>query len=161
MSSTPTSGPNHETAKLNYFKWTSLFLTEKPYQILMDTPDGCPSSNFEFEAAPAQTIQDLRGRESEYSLDKNGFAVRRHLLDRLRMEDWTRETVERLYFQEVDRILREEVEDVVECVIFDWRLRSSDSVDSGEALDLSDLAQYMRPIETVHIGEFHDLSCLD
>ena len=119
---TPTSKPKHEIANLKYFKWTPLFLTEKPYQILMDTPDGCPSSNFEFEPAPAQTIQDLRGRESEFSLDKNGFAVRRHLLDRVRMEAWTRESVEGLYFKEVDRILREEVEEVVECVIFDWRV---------------------------------------
>jgi hypothetical protein len=39
-------------------------------------------------------------------------------------------------------------------LIMGCQLRSSDSLDPGEALDLSDLAQYMRPIEMVHIGEF-------
>jgi hypothetical protein len=119
---TPPSTPKHETTNLNYFKWDPLFQTEKPYQILMDVPDGCPSSNFEFEAAPAQTIQDLRGRESEFSLDENAFAVRRHPLDRVGMKVWTRESVEGVYHKEVERILREEVEGMVECVVFDWRV---------------------------------------
>jgi hypothetical protein len=108
-----------ERVSLRYFKWEDLFVTEKPYVYLLDVPDGFPLKNFDFEDAPKQTIHDVRGRESSFNLDTHGFAIRSHTLS---MTNFDRQSVEQEYFPEIERLLRQEIENVTDICIFDWRV---------------------------------------
>ena len=111
--------PNHQSVQLNYFKWDDKFQTTKPYELLVDVPDDFPSQNFTVAAGPLETIHDIRGEESDFSLDQNGFIIRK---DALPLRNWTRETIERDYFPVVDALIRREVDDVDEVCLFDWRV---------------------------------------
>lgn len=116
--------PKNETVNLNYFQWKDLFLTEKPYQVLMDVHEEFPASNFKFEPAAAQTIQDIRGREASFNLDEHAFTVIRHPLniEQWNLEQWNRETVEKKYLPQVEKMLRNKIRDVSDVVFFDWRV---------------------------------------
>ena len=54
----------------------SLYLTEKPYQVKYNAaPANIPISNLRLEKQSPITIASIRGRESEFSFEKNGFTV--------------------------------------------------------------------------------------
>ena len=112
-------GRRNETVKLNYFKWRDLHYTQKPYTVVMDTPEDFPRTNFDFEPGPEETIHDLRGQEDHFGLDANGFAVRPH---RLQTMDFDKGRVQEEYLPEVERLLRTEVNDVTDIFFFDWRV---------------------------------------
>ena len=53
----------------------SLYETEKPYQIKYKAPPGIPLSNLRIEKQSPLTISSIRGREADFSFEKNGFTV--------------------------------------------------------------------------------------
>lgn len=64
-----------QIARFSYFKSQPRHEHEKPCEILIDLPDEAkhvPRSNLAFEVADCK-IQDVRGREQTFTLDKNGF----------------------------------------------------------------------------------------
>jgi hypothetical protein len=62
--------PQNLTAKLHYLKRGP----EKPTFYRIDPPPGVPQWNGIDDEREVQ-IEDARGRESEFSLDRNGFAL--------------------------------------------------------------------------------------
>ena len=66
-------------ANLHFLKKDARHQEEKPYAFRYeaDTED-IPQSNMEMERVDGILIRDIRGEESDYSLDSNGFMVLRH-----------------------------------------------------------------------------------
>jgi hypothetical protein len=170
------SGIRDETTTLNYAKWLPLYEKEVPYQILSEFPGEYMKTNLTFGPAPtAETIHDIRGRESEFSLDCHGFQVCRQETE---LTNWTdKNAVETKYFAEMEQLLRRELKDVDEVFFYDWRVRCSLSLrrqlhkmlvadtllvqprrnvpfkDEGlSKVDLDDLSQYLLPVSNAHIG---------
>jgi hypothetical protein len=112
--------PNHQKTQLCYIQWQDDFRTQKPYQMLMDVPEGFPKSNFSVSPEPEQIIHDLRGQETDFSLDDHGFCVENDMQEDL---DWNRETVESEYFSQVEAILKRAIGPDIRVHIFDWRVR--------------------------------------
>ena len=52
-----------------------LYDVEKPYRFQYQPPEGVPRTNFRMEKHDGINISNIRGREEEFSLEKNGFTV--------------------------------------------------------------------------------------
>ena len=113
----------HERKKLMYLQWEDKFNSEKPYQIVSENIpelDGLARSNITMIEGPEEMIEDIRGRETTFDLDQNGFKVLKcafPAIDYQRNED-----VEEIYKPEVEKLLRENVEGVDKVVFFNWRV---------------------------------------
>ena len=87
-------------ATLHYLKRGA----EKPVRYVFDPPAGVPQWNGIDD--PRQiAIEDARGRENEFSLDRNGFQLV-HSASAVR-DFYTPEEVERTYYPEVEKLLRD------------------------------------------------------
>lgn len=53
----------------------SLWDTLKPYELKFDPPPGFPKSNAVPRKNKGIAVEDIRGREAEFSIEKNGFAI--------------------------------------------------------------------------------------
>lgn len=75
------------TANLYYAKNRPNFQNEKPFMILTafcEHPERS-ETNVEFESSEPETISDIRGREYQFSLDRQGFEFITH---KTQFEDW-------------------------------------------------------------------------
>lgn len=52
-----------------------LYEHEKPYRLQYKAPEGVPKTNFRIEKHDRINISSIRGREKEFSLEKNGFTM--------------------------------------------------------------------------------------
>ena len=69
------SGPR--PGVFSYFRFNpDVHTREKPYEILVNLPPGRQRHNQEFEDCKT-TVTDVRGRETDFSLDVNGFCWRK------------------------------------------------------------------------------------
>ncbi|KAI9710038.1 MAG: hypothetical protein M1828_002226 [Chrysothrix sp. TS-e1954] len=145
---------HNKTVQLRYIQWEDKFRTVKPYELLVTAPEGVPYQNFELELAPAEIMHDIRGEESKFTLEQNGFMISKHAMT---LDNLEREAVALQYFPQVEQLLRAEIEDVDEVFIFDWRLRSSDAArrthSPGEMVDIQNPTNYLGPVQGVHIDQ--------
>jgi hypothetical protein len=115
-------------ATFDYVLPLPLYEHEKPFIIFANLPSSMSdqrTTNLAFESKSGVPVQDIRGREAQYSLGKNGFMVERSPTS---FSDWTsRGKVENQYFQEVQEIVRKAVGGGTETkiVCFDWRVSGS------------------------------------
>lgn len=109
----------HEIARLNYIQWDPEFTDKKPFEVHMDLPQEYPPKNFRVDEESYQIIEDIRGREGQFSLDDHGFCVKSHPLS---LTNFDRETVEKQYFPQVEEILKAQLGSHVRVHIFDWRV---------------------------------------
>ena len=58
-----------------FFARDELWKHEKPYQIKYVPENGVPASNHRLEKREGIKITSMRGREDQFSIEKNGFAV--------------------------------------------------------------------------------------
>ena len=111
--------------RLNYIQWDDRFLVEKPYMIISDIP-GLPNekkSNCKFAPDPEETIRNIRGRESEFTLNDHGFQFVRHEFSDFDIT--STDEVERKYYPEVEAFLKANIEGVDRVVFFDFRVCSN------------------------------------
>lgn len=121
--SLPATSPD-TFAKFKYLKWQDIYRTTRPYSnaLALSTLDKQLPTNLVFERGHTQKVTDVRGTESSFSLDQNGFIYRMHQTH-LTPEDFINaEKVENLYLPECEGILRNEVEQADDILIFDWRV---------------------------------------
>jgi hypothetical protein len=118
--------PHNQSATFSYFKLLPKHELEKPYEILIDLQEAAkhvPRCNFSFEEKEC-LIQDVRGKENEFSLDANGFTWKR--FETSATDFQSRETIKDVYLREVEeflsRLLGSEIKRVV---VFDWRVSLS------------------------------------
>jgi hypothetical protein len=108
------------TARLYYLADLPIYKTNKPVQIVPGFADFEHTSNVKLEPGPEETINDVRGRESEFTLERNGF---QYLHAPTRIEDFaSKDALETDYLKECERLLRREVPGVDEVVFFDARV---------------------------------------
>lgn len=110
-----------ECVVLSYAKWLPIYDREVPFQILSDFSGDYKRTNLEFGPAPvAETIHDIRNLESTFKLDIHGFQV---CLQETSVQDWTdRRSIETQYYDEMEQMLRSELDDVDEVFFYDWRV---------------------------------------
>lgn len=157
-----------ETTVLNYIKDLPLYENEKPYHIFAAIPRDAKRTNIEYERGPGQPIVDIRGRESQFTLDKQGFTFQRWTPPQL---DWRNEQeIIEIYFPEVKKLLCEllsSTQDVRRCELFSWRvscfllswagtdirqMRSAASkVSTFSPTDVENMVKVI-PVRYVHIG---------
>lgn len=139
LSKTP-SGP--QSAVFSYFHFNSAIHShEKPYEILINLPsaetkpDTYRRHNQEFEDH-STIVQDVRGREGDFSLDRNGMCWRTwhgpdawQGIDAQGVKDMGHDRIQEEYITAVEAFIREELErqdgraiGVVK--VFDWRVCS-------------------------------------
>ncbi len=109
--------PKHLTATLNYLKRTD----ERPVRYVEAPPPGVPQWNG-IDDPREILIEDARGHEHEFTLDRNGFALVRSASQVSDFYD--RAEVEKTYYPEVERLLRDEL-GVDRVVIFDHTVRNA------------------------------------
>jgi len=113
-----------ETASLTYVDWQNIYCTEKPYQIFSAVAAsdllGTTTTNLVFKDGPDECIHDVRGSESAFSLDSQGFAFCQHKMREAGFED--SDHIETKYLPEMEALLRREVACVDKVYFFDWRV---------------------------------------
>jgi hypothetical protein len=87
------------TATLHYLKRT----TERPVRYVKEPPPGIPTWNG-IDDPREILIEDARGREQEFTLDTNGFALVRAPSNAC--DFYSREEVQAVYYPEVESLLR-------------------------------------------------------
>jgi len=150
---------DQELATIQYLKWIDLYRTEKPFQIFMDIPPEVQdqrSTNLSFE--PKQVpVQNIRGFEGKFELDKHGFIVRSLGNGAACLSDRKLDVklIESKYFPAIEELLRKEVEGVDQVHLLDWRARSAETsqYENTKVIDLLDLSQPLKPANYAHIDQ--------
>ena len=113
----------NEMAQFDYAKWLPLYEHEKPFMILSNLKSGdgkYRTTNIELEKGELEDIRDVRGRQSNYTLDSHGFQFSSHPWT---MATWySKDAVENEYFPEIESLIRREIPGVKQTHIFDWRV---------------------------------------
>jgi hypothetical protein len=125
-------------ASLNFLKPIS----EKPHTYNYDPPPGVPRQNFENEAHTV-LVEDIRGREAEFSLDQHGFAAIHHISQETAFIDDAQ--IRALYYPESDALLRHTL-GAHRVFIFDHTIRRRDTT----AVDREGARQ---PVARVHVDQ--------
>lgn len=116
--------PQEEEANLLYLEWQDLYNREKPFQIFALVPEYAlpnrSTTNLVFKEGNTEIIHDTRGMESQFTLDKQGFAFCRHTTQIKEFEQG--EDVENIYLPEMEALIKREVEGVDQVYFFDWRV---------------------------------------
>jgi hypothetical protein len=109
--------PQTVTSTLHYLKRSA----EKPARYRIEPPPGVPRWNGTDDPR-AVTIEDARGREAEFTLDRNGFAL---LKAPTAVADfYDPEEIKRVYYPEVERLLRDTL-GASRVFVFDHNVRNA------------------------------------
>ncbi|KAK4697612.1 hypothetical protein P7C71_g480, partial [Lecanoromycetidae sp. Uapishka_2] len=152
--------PQDEETRIQYLDWQVLYEKEKPFQLFSALPEGdLPNqrtTNLVFKEGEAECIHDVRGKESHFVLDKQGFTFRGH---QTQVHDFgRREDVEGIYLPEMEELLRRELKEVDQVYFFDWRIRKNIELTGQTVIDANDKMQYLLPAKHAHIGMTSNLS---
>jgi hypothetical protein len=143
-------------APVNYMKKLPLHEYEKPFQILMPIPPDAEDqriANVEFEPRE-QTFTDIRGNTDEFSLDENGFEIRRAPTLLQYNEAADQDVIKHKYLPEVEQILKDHLPGGYDRVeFFDWRVRDSRVPKEELHVDINDLSRWIWPVSFVHIDQ--------
>lgn len=111
------ASPHTTIAELHYLKRTA----EKPVRYVMEPPPGAPAWNG-IDDPHHVRIEDARGRESEFSLDRNGFAL---LKAPSQVRDfYNPDEIKSVYYPEVERLLRDTL-GASQVIVFDHNVRNA------------------------------------
>jgi len=105
------------TATLHYLKRGA----EKPARYVTEPPPGVPRWNG-IDDPHAVTIEDARGREAEFTLDRNGFALVK--APTAVRDFYSGDEVKRVYYPEVERLLLETL-GASRVFVFDHNVRNA------------------------------------
>ncbi|GJC85740.1 Aspirochlorine biosynthesis protein N [Colletotrichum liriopes] len=108
-------------ATLNFFAAPSDNST--PYNII--NPEGPPGRNYGDNPTEA-LLHDIRGRESDFNLDHDAFAVIRNLPPSSEKEFVDDESVKNNYYPELEKLLLEHVPGSNRVIFFDHTIRRAD-----------------------------------
>jgi len=112
------------TAQLNFYAPPTD--GSKPFNYVEQPPPGEPQRNFGEETVPV-TIEDIRGHENEFTLDANAFAALRNVPSQMSYKDYNDdETIKRVYYPEVEKLLLEKVPGATQILLFDHTIRRAD-----------------------------------
>ena len=116
MATAAVLAPHDVPTKLNYYQPIG---TEEPYQYVLDPPADKPAHNIGQDTRPV-TVHDARGREDDFTLDKNGFQFVRWPSVEKEFDDEA--SIQARYYPEVEEILKK-VAGAKRVFIFDHTIR--------------------------------------
>jgi len=116
--STPPSGDVE--AILNYFLPPDS--GETPFNFVEPQPEGHPQRNYNDRDYKVK-IHDIRGRESEYTLDKDAFQVISNVPESAEKSFTDDESIKKNYYPEVEKLLLDNIEGSNKIFIFDHTIR--------------------------------------
>ncbi|KAK5171084.1 uncharacterized protein LTR77_004228 [Saxophila tyrrhenica] len=94
------------TGAINFITPQPQGCLEKPYQLKYEAPDGFPPTNIVSDEH-MQRLADVRGREAQFSVPRNGFTIIK-LEDQLSYEEYDNEDlVRKVYFKQVAEAVQE------------------------------------------------------
>jgi hypothetical protein len=122
--------------------------TEKPYKLQYDPGENIPRWNCVNENQSDIRLHDIRGRETEFTLEKQGFAVY-NLNSKLLPADYDDETkVKKVYYEELRALLKKRLGvSRVEILEYGVRKRHPEF-----PISTGDEYEYLQPTSVVHIG---------
>ncbi|KAI0764329.1 hypothetical protein BD413DRAFT_482792 [Trametes elegans] len=145
MATAAVLAPRDVPTTLNYYAPVN---EETPYQYAyQDFPADKPRTNVTSDPHPA-VVHDARGREAEFSLDKNGFQFVTWPSREKTFDD--EERIQKEYYPEVEEILKK-VAGVKRVFIFDHTL--SPNPEEGKPGP-----EHRGPVEAVHIDQTYEAS---
>ncbi|GAD98126.1 conserved hypothetical protein [Paecilomyces variotii No. 5] len=130
--------PRDEVASLRYLQWEDNFHDVKPYTLYMDVPEGFPPQIYRVDWEEPETIHDVRGQDSKYSFDDNGFAYYKYHFE---VDGYDRETLERDYIPQVESFLLKTIRNANKVKLYTWRITHE-----REWEDLADVNSVWRPV---------------
>ncbi|KUI73964.1 Uncharacterized protein in dcmA 3'region [Cytospora mali] len=110
------------TAKLNYFNPPADGST--PYNYVDTPPEGSPQRNFT-DVTVETLIDDIRGRESQYTLDRDAFQVVQGVAESKEKAFVDDESIRANYYPEVEELLLRHIPGAHKVVFFDHTIRRS------------------------------------
>lgn len=116
------SGP--VSATLNFFS-PPLDPNEKPYNLVTGKQNAPNSRNFSDESHTVQ-INDARGREDSFALDKHAFTILRNQPESAETEFLDDDKIKERYYPEVEKLLLDQVDGAKRVYLFDHTIRRSD-----------------------------------
>jgi hypothetical protein len=116
--------PQTVTSTLHYL----LRGTEKPARYVGDPPPGLPVWNGTDDPREMR-IEDARGREAEFTLDRNGFALIK--APTAVADFYSPEEIKRVYYPEVEGLLRERL-GASRVFVFDHNVRNAGRPDASQ-----------------------------
>lgn len=103
----PCSAVGDVLTDLIFLKKDDKHMHEKPYRLRYDPGGTIPRTNCESDVQSNILIRDIRGSETEYTLERNGFQVL-ELKTKLTPADFhDREKVKAVYYEELKELLME------------------------------------------------------
>ena len=121
MAITSTVPRGDVTTSLNYYKGPA-DKSEAPFNYVGTPPAGQPERNY-FDFIHETRIHDIRGREDDFSLDRDAFQVLSGLPPSQELEFVDDDSVARNYYPEVERLLFGAIPDSNRIHIFDHTIR--------------------------------------
>ncbi|KAL4730258.1 hypothetical protein ACLX1H_002291 [Fusarium chlamydosporum] len=108
------------TAVLNFF--TPPADKSLPFNYVEDPPEGFPKTNFTGDPQ-STTIHDIRGRESEYSLDRDAFQIIQDVPPSSELDFIDDDSIKANYYPEIEQLLLNNVAGSNRVFIFDHTIR--------------------------------------
>lgn len=110
--------------RLQYLKDDPIYKEQKPLQITPNFMDNQNKTNVKLAPGELETVQDVRGRENEFTLDRNGF---RYCHAPTAFKDWSSQpSIAQSYLPELETLLRKEIDGCDEIMFYDARIRHAD-----------------------------------
>lgn len=110
------------TAPLNYYQPPAD--NAKPFNFVDTPPKGQPQRNFTYKELEFP-IHDIRGRESEYTLDRDAFQVLQNVAPSQETEFVDDQSIKDKYYPEVEELLLNNIPGSNRIYIFDHTIRRS------------------------------------
>lgn len=122
------SSQNHSRkdvqVQLQYLKDDPIYKEEKPLQITPNFLDKDNETNVKLAPGQLETVQDVRGREADFTLDRNGF---QYVNAPTQFKEWSSQPkIAQSYLPELETLLRKEVDGCDEIMFYDARIRHAD-----------------------------------
>lgn len=111
------------TAKLNFFE--PPIDGSKPHNWVEEPPQGLPQRNFGDNVVDV-TINDIRGRESDFDVNTHAFAALKNLPPSAEKEFRDDDSIQAKYYPEIERLLLDKVDGAKRILIFDHTVRRAD-----------------------------------
>ena len=108
------------TTSLNFYEPPSD--GAKPFNYVEAPPEGQPERNFGSIDVPV-TIQDIRGHETEYSLDQNAFTALKNVPESAEKDFLDDDSIKHHYYPEVEKLLLDNVPGSNKILLFDHTVR--------------------------------------
>ena len=110
--------------RLQYLKDDPLYDTSKPIQVTPPFPRSS-RTNVQLTPGPTEILNDVRGREDQFTLDNNGF---RYVHAPTNFKDWSSQPqIAKEFLPEMEELLKREVDGCDEVIFYDARIRQENN----------------------------------